>query len=452
VATATHVTGSAELVEVPGALPGVGHALQLARRPLEFLRRAHAYGDVVVIRLGRAKAYFVNQPEALRTLLIREAGSFDKGIHYEKARVSIGNGLAASEGEFHRRQRKLIRPAFQRARIRGYFDVMKQSTLDRMATWPAQGPDLHAELHALTATIAGRALFSTEFAMATVDDLEQLVDTVAAGVQRRITDPTGLLEKLPLPSIRRFEQALKRMNDSFDAVIREYRGGAGNGADILSLLLAARDETDGEGMSDQQVRDEVCTLLLGGLETTAQVLKWTCYVLGEHPEVQQRVREEVDAVTGGRELDHDHLERLDYTRRMLKEVLRRYPPLYFLSRRPVVDVEVAGHVLPAGSTVLFSPYALQHDPALYPDPERFDPDRWLPGGPAEGLPQISFAAFGAGIRSCIGDHFAMIEMLTVVGCLLQRWTVRRIPSVVVRPKATFVLAPGVPGVELVPRA
>jgi pentalenene oxygenase len=328
---------------------------------------------------------------------------------------------------------------------------MLECTQAVTGSWvPGREIDLNAALHALAVAISAKALANTSVATELAVEVEGLVNIMAAGVGRRVVDPTGLLEKLPIPSNWRFERARARLRAVFDELIQDYRQNNINGSDVLSILLAARDENTGDGMSDGQLRDEVISILLAGLETSAQALKWIFYALSEHPDTQRRVREEIDRVVTGHTLAFEDLDRLTYTRWVINEVLRLYPPLYFLSRRPTVDVEIAGYRIPAGSTVLFSPYALHRDPGLYPEPDRFDPERWRPGGCAE-LPRISYVPFGAGIRSCIGEQFALTEMLTVVGCVMRDWAARRTPATTVRPKPTFVLSPSASGVVLEPR-
>lgn len=434
---------------LPGAVPVFGHLPRLIRRPLHFLRQAQAYGDVVMVRLGPTRAYYVGQPEHLRAMLLTGAGDYDKGVHYDKARVVIGNGLPASNGEFHRRQRALVRPAFQKARLRGYFEVMAECTQIRQGSWGAGGGvDIGAEMHALALEIAVRTLTTSDMADDVAAALARAVSILATGAGRRVIDPTGLLQRLPLRSNRRFDQARILVRNHFEGLIRDHPSDRVKRPDLLSVLLAARAE-DGGGMSDEQVRDELVSIGLAALETTAQTLRWTSHLLAEHPVVQDRVRQEIEEVTAGGALRFEDLERLAYTRRVLQEVLRMYPPLYFLSRRPTVDVTIGGHTIPAGSMVLFSPYALQRDPTLYPDPDRFDPDRWLTTE-ADAPQRASYLAFGAGIRSCIGDQFAMTEMLTILATVLPRWTVRRLAAIEVHPKTTFVLAPSATGVAVDP--
>lgn len=422
----------------------MGHLAQLVRRPLDFLREAQACGEVVTIHLGTTKAYFVNQPDTLRAMLVTDHADYDKGVHFDSAKVVIGDSLPVSSGAFHRRQRKLIKPAFQSAMLRDYFEIMRECATAQMDTWTS-GTDLHAALRDLVGTITVRALYSVESAVAATVELAAMIDSLESGVTRRVLDPTGLLEKLPLPANRRFEEAIARTRALVTGFIEESRRAAGGRRDLLSILLAARDGS--EGMSDVQLRDEAVAMMQAGVETTAQVLRWTCHALSEHPEIQQRVRQETDDVLAGREITFDDVDELAFTRRVLLESLRMYPPLYFMSRRAIRDVQVGGHTLPAGSMVLFSAYAVQRDPRLYRDPDTFDPDRWLTGEP----PPVSYLPFGAGLRSCIGERFAMIEMLTVLGSLAQRFTIRRDRSVPVRPKATFILSVGAKGMTLEPR-
>jgi cytochrome P450 len=441
-----------EPVHLAGGLPLVGHAAKLIFRPLEFLQKAHGHGDVVTIGIGRKKAYFVNHPDTLRTMLLTDAARFDKGVHFDKVRSVIGNGLPASSGSFHRKQRKLIRPAFHQASLRAYFDTMMECALARTRSWEsASRIDLHAELHAIAIAISVKALASTDIGPRESARMERWVTAIAVGASRRMVDPTGLLEKLPIPSNWRFDRARTGLRTLFDQIIQDYRQNNAVNPDALSILLASYDEQNSDGMSDIQLRDEVISLILAALETTAQALKWLFYVFGEHPDVQQRVREEVDMVSAGGTVAFADMEKFTYTRRVIAEVLRLYPPLYLISRRPTADVQIAGCRIPAGSMVLFSPYALHRDPSLYPEPDRFDPDRWLPDANSQ-RPQVSYIPFGMGIRSCIGEQFALNEMLVVVTCVLTDWTVHKVPSITVRPRTAFVLSPSAAGVALEPRS
>jgi cytochrome P450 len=434
---------------LPGRLPGAGHVLQLVRRPLEFLREAQSHGDVVRIHLGPIKAYFVNQPETLRSMLVTSQGDYDKGVHFEQAKLVIGDSLPVSDGPFHRHQRKLIHPAFQQTRLREYFEIMRDCTRSRVGAWE-QDSDVHAELRSLVGLITCRALFSAGADESVSAELVRMIDVLDAGVIRRVLDPTGLVARLPLRSNRLFDAHRMRTRELVEKFIDDSRRTGPDRTDLLSTLLDARDDGTGEGMSDEQLRDEAVAMMQAGIETTAQALRWTCHVLSTHEDVQRRVHEEIDTVMEGREVTFDDLGRLALLGRVIREALRMYPPLFLISRRAITDVEVGGYRIPKGSTVLFSSYALHRDAQLYPDPDRFDPDRWLPERAGD-QPPVSYMPFGAGIRSCLGERFAQIEMLTVLSTMLQRWTLDRDDSVQVKPKLSFVLSPSANATRLSPR-
>ncbi len=427
-------------VPMPGRLPLVGHLPRLARRPLEFFQAVQAEGDVVTIGVGPIRTYVLTRPELLQAMLVRNAKEFDKGVHMEKAAHVIGNSLPVSSGAFYRRQRKMIRPAFQQAKLREYFDIMLDTTMACVENW-SPATNIHQEIRRLAGAIAARTLFSALRPEQAATEAVELIDVISSLLTRRILDPTGLVERLPLPSNRRFDRVQGRFRSLAESFIRDYRRDGVDRHDLLWMLLAARDDGSGAGMSNQQVRDEATGFLAAGVEATSQALRWTVRVLAEHPRVLRTVHDEVDRVLSGRLVTFEDLDELDLTRRVLLESMRLYPPIYIGSRRPTVDIQLGDYRLPAGCMILFCPYALHRDPNLYPDPERFDPDRWLPGA-AEARPPCSYLPFGAGLRSCIGEHFAMIEMLTVLSTVLQRWTLDTPASVEVRPKvASFILSP-----------
>ncbi len=225
-----------------------------------------------------------------------------------------------------------------------------------------------------------------------------------------------------------------------DRTVGDYRRAGVDHGDLLSVLLASTDQESGNGMTDAQARDEAMTIMISGSETAANTLSWAAYLLSRDPDVQDRLGAEVSDVLGGRPAGHDDLPRLDYTRRVLTEALRMYPTTWLLSRRPVVDVTLGGHRIPRGSQLLFSPFALHNDATLHPDPERFDPDRWLPDR-ASRQPRFSFLPFGAGIRSCIGEGFAWAETIIVLSTLVSRVRLRPVPGVRVTPVIRTTLQP-----------
>jgi cytochrome P450 len=255
-----------------------------------------------------------------------------------------------------------------------------------------------------------------------------------------------LLDRLPLPSINRFRRARARLDATIFRMIEERRSGRRDGrcldrGDLLSMLLLAQDaEGDGDGMTDQQLRDEAMTLLVAGHETTANALTWTWYLLSEHPDVEARVHAEVDAALPGRTPDADDVLRLPYTRMVLAESMRLYPPAWALGRRAITDHELDGYLIPARSIVLLSQYIMHRDPRFYAHPERFDPERWTPEAQS-GRPKFSYFPFGAGPRQCIGEQFAWMESTLVLATIAQRWRLRLVSGHPVEPRPLITLRP-----------
>lgn len=398
--------------------------------PLRLLCALQARGDVV--KLG--KACYVGAPDALRELMVEKHGDYDKGVMFERSKLVIGNSLPCSSGSFHRAQRKAILPAFTHARLREYFEIMLDCAARDVDTW-TERTDTYIEVRKMVSLIACRTLFDSD--EATAHELVEMVEALDNGVIVRILDPTGLVGKLPLKSIRRFDHSVARTREIVDGFVAKYRQSPPDRTDLLSTLLGATD------MPDAQLRDEAVAMTQAGIETTAQVLRWVFLMLAEHPEIQRRAQREVD---GAGELTFESLTRIELLGRVIRETLRLYPPLYVLTRRAIVDTTLAGRRIPRGTTVVFSPYATQRDPRRYAEPDRFDPDR-----PHDPVP-VEFFPFGAGIRSCIGERFAQIEMLTVMAIVLRRWTLVREPGIEVKPKLSFVLKPNVGGIRLVVRA
>jgi len=275
---------------------------------------------------------------------------------------------------------------------------------------------------------------------------------VLEGVTKRALSPTQLLEKLPTPENRRFHAANGRLRDLVDRIIAEYRRTGVDHGDMVSMLLLARDEETGEGLGDAQVRDEAVTMLLAGTETTSTTLSWVFHVLGQRPDLEARLHDEVDEVLGDGPVSFEQIGQLGYTRRLVTETLRTYPAAWLLTRRTNEPVSLGDVVLPAGTDVLFSQYALHRDPALYADPDVFDPDRWLPERAAR-IPRPAFIPFGAGNRQCIGEGFAWTEAIVVLATMARRWRMRAVPGVPVRMRPAATLRPSrLPMVPLLRRS
>lgn len=426
----------------PRPLPLAGHALRLWRRPLEFLTELPSHGDLVEFRLGPRRAYIACHPEVVQQVLL-DSRTFDKGGPlFEKARLLVGYGLVSSMFEEHKRQRRLVQPVFHRARMAGYAAMMRTEIERLTSSWKdGERIDVNAISHALTLKITARTLFATEVGTRAVREVEECMPIIMRGVYKRMTDPTGLVEKLPTRSNRDFDRTRGRMHEVIHETIGDYRAVGTDQGDMLSTLVSARDEETGEGLRDEEIYDQVMTVLIGGTETTGNTLAWTFHILAEHPEIEERLHAEVDDVLGGRLPEFGDLPRLDYTRRVLEETLRMYPPAWLLTRTTTRDVVLCGQRITKGTPVFFSSYMLGRNAELFPDPDRYDPDRWLPERSAE-LPRGAVVPFGGGKRKCIGDDFGMIETILTLASVAARWRLRSVPGTRISTVPKASLGPG----------
>lgn len=423
----------------PGRLPLLGHTLPMLRERQEFTASLRRHGDIVRVDLGTMHTYFVTNPRLVHDLLVSKGSQFRKGALFDKFLPFFGNGLATSNGTFHRRQRRMVQPAFHRDRIDRYADTMARAATDLTQTWrPGQVRVVEEDAQALAVTIVGEALFSTELGGPVIDEVRRSIFLVLKYGMVRALSPS-FVEKLPLRGNREFDAAIARMRAIVLDVVRTRREEGADHGDLLSMLLLAQDSDTGDGMTDQQVHDEVMTLLVGGIETTALALAWTWHEIARHPEVERRVHAEVDAVVGDRTPTFADVGKLVYVKQVVNEVLRLYP-VWFLMRRALAPVELGDTTLPAGAEVIFSPHALHHDPASFPDPDRFDPDRWSPERAAE-IPKGAFVPFGAGARQCVGNLFALTEIVVTVATIAAKWRLVPVPGKPVRVRFTSAAYP-----------
>jgi pentalenene oxygenase len=433
---------SRRVVAAPHRLPLVGHALLLARNPLDFLASLPAHGDLVELRIGTKPAYLPCRPELVQQVLLNARVYDTGGPVKEKARPILGNGLITSDWADHRRQRRMVQPAFHPTRIAAYAEVMHEECSAHADTWTAGQPvDVSDAMQALTARVTARSLFSTEMAPHSVAEIQRSLPVMVRGAYRRAVDPTGLLARLPLAANREFDAALGRLHALIDGIVGDYRRSGEDRGDLLSALLAARDDEDGGRMSDQEIHDQVMTLLLAGVETTASALTWAWHLLASHPEAEARLHAEVDEVLGGRAPTYADVPRLTYTQRVFTETLRLYPPAWMFTRMTAEATELGGHLLPSGTDVLISPYVIHRIPELFPSPAAFDPDRWLPER-AKDVARGSYLPFGGGSRKCIGDVFGMTEATLALAALASRWRLGPVPGTVVKARAGMSLTAG----------
>lgn len=418
-----------KLGTAPGRLPALAHALRMLRDPLSFLAAMRESGDIVKVRLGTEWAYFVRPPELLRRVLVTDHGTFDKGgPFFDRSRTIAGNGILTCPAADHARQRRLMQPLFGHARLAAYAAIMSDEAARAAASWrDGQSLEVGKAMSALTLSVTTRTLFSTEAGSDVIAEVQGALVALFDGLYRRMIVPFDLLHRLPTAGNRRFDRAAARLPAVIDRIIAERRR-AGHGADdLLGALLSARDPETGEGLGDVELREQVMALLVAGTETTAAALTSTFHLLDRHPDVESKLHGEVDRVLAGRPATHADLASLDYTRLTFTEALRLYPPGWLLTRRTTAPVDLGGLHLDAGTTVLFSPYALHRDPSLFHDPERFDPDR-LGTGREEQIARFSLLPFSAGRRKCMGDAFAMNMAQIILGTLAAKFRLRAAPG------------------------
>ena len=393
--------------------------LRFLRDPPGFLRELSTYGELAHFQFRSAHVYLVTDPELIQRTLAADHRVFVKGQSMEEARRVLGDGLLTSEGEFHHSQRRLMQPALHRARVEALGDTMAELAERRTAQWRAGDVrEMNEELSRLTIEIVARTLFSLDLSRDSGEIVRALKEAVL--MVGRLTLPfAGLWEHSPLPSARRFRAAIARLERATGEILERRRALGDEVDDAMSFLLAAQ-RPDGTGLTDQQVRDEAITLLLAGHETTANVLTWTLYLLAQHPDVEARLRAELDEVVGDRPPVGADAARLEYAGQVLNETLRLYPPVWAMGRRATVPYQLDGYSIPTGSIVAINQWVMHQHPRFWPDPFRFDPDRWNAEA-AAARPRYAYFPFGGGPRICMGAQFALLEAKLVLAALLRRW-------------------------------
>jgi cytochrome P450 len=374
--------------------------------------------------LMKQPVFLFNHPDYIRELLVTRQSNFIKSRIWQRSKRLLGEGLLTSEGEPHLRQHRLVQPAFYRERLQSYAAVMADYAAQARDRWQAGAElDMQSEMMQLTLAIVAKALFSAE------------VEGDAQAVGHAVSDVIDLfrfmslpysewLDDWPLPHKRRFERAKAILEGVIYRMIRERRACGDNTpedhqGDLLSTLLAVRGE-DGSGMTDQQLRDEILTLFIAGHESTAIALTWTWYLLAQNPECEQRLHDEVDSVLRGSLPGPEDISRLAYTEMVIAESLRLYPPVWAISRIAKESFAMGGFLILKGAVCMVSSYVTQRDARFFPDPGRFDPERWRPEL-RDTRPKLSYFPFGGGTRVCIGERFAWTEMILVLAALAQKW-------------------------------
>jgi cytochrome P450 len=429
----------------PRGLPLIGEARNFARDPLAFLSGvAEKYGDIANFRLGGINVFFVRHPDYVREVLITQRASFTMTSLRAKINAVVGEGLFTSRGELHARQRRLMLPVFRKSRIEAYAGQMAELSRRSRDRWESGVTvDIADEMMKLTMLIAARALFEQDIGGDT-QAVSRNIDAVLEFFTRLSSPFLKLSLALPLPSTRRFKQAVRELDEVIYRMIERRKADAGDRTDLLSLLMQAKDDQTNVHMTEKQLRDEVLTLLIAGHETTANVLAWTFYLLAQRPDADLRLHEEARNVLGGRAAyTAADVDRLVYTRRVMQEGLRLYPPGWFIGREAQTDVTLGGYTVPKGAMVMMSQYVTHRDARFFDEPERFKPERWE-GDFQDRLPRGAYFPFSAGDRHCIGEGFAWQEALLILATLLERWRFELVPCQNIRPRPSVTLRPDGP--------
>lgn len=429
----------------PRGLPIIGAAPSFARDPLSFLTGvAEQYGDIANFRLGSINVFFVRHPDYVREVLITQRTSFTMSPLRAKLNALVGEGLFTSRGDLHARQRRLIQPVFRRSRIEAYAGQMAELSQRMREQWRSGAEiDIADEMMKLTMLIAARALFEHDIE----NDAEAVSRNLGTVLEffTRLSSPLLKLSlRLPLPSSLRFKRAVRELDQVIYRMIENRRAAQVTGSDLLSLLMLAKDDETNVQMTEKQLRDEILTLLIAGHETTANLLAWTLWLLGQRPESDARLHAEARALLAGRAgFAAADCDRMSYARMVILEALRLYPPGWFIGRAAQTDVRLGDYTVPKGTVVMMSQYVMHRDARFFEEPERFKPERWE-GDFQERLPRGAYFPFSAGDRHCIGEGFAWQEALLILATLVERWKFELVPGQRIRPRPSVTLRPDGP--------
>ncbi|WP_276247166.1 MULTISPECIES: cytochrome P450 [unclassified Haladaptatus] len=433
----------------PAGVPLLGNTLQFGRDAFSFLRECAArYGDVVNFTVLGRQFYQLNHPAHIEHVLIHNQKNYQKGS-FLTAQFDdfIGEGLLLSDGALWRQQRQLVQPAFHPTRIARFADTMTAFTTRLLDTWQGDVPqDLQPQMSQLTLEIVAHALFDVDIRE---DEraITEAVNVVLAHLVRRTSSPLTPPMWVPTPSNRRYRRALDTLDGILTELIVERRTAGAAGDDVISMLLRAEADS-GTPQTDEQLKDELLTLLFAGHETTAVALTFAVHSIATHPEVTAKFEAELDTVLGGRTPTFADVCSLTYTENIVKEALRLYPPVFGIIREAIEPDEIGGYRIPAGAVVAMNQLVVHRDPRYFESPDEFDPDRWTEAFAAR-LPRFAYFPFGGGPRKCIGERFAMLEAVLVLATMYQRFRFDLIserdlnlkPSITTRPKSPIVVVP-----------
>ncbi|MEU1848383.1 cytochrome P450 [Streptomyces sp. NPDC019990] len=432
-----------ELREPPragGGVPVLGHGWKLVRDPLAFMSRLRDHGDVVRLKLGPKTVYAVTTP-ALTGAVALSNDYVIAGPLWESLEGLLGReGVATANGPLHRRQRRTIQPAFRLDAIPAYGPVMEEEAHALTERWePGATIDCTSESFRVAVRIAARCLLHGDFMDERAERLCVALATVFRGMYRRMVVPLGPLYRLPLPANRAFNRALADLHLLVDEIVAERRASGQKPDDLLTALLEAKDD-NGDPIGEQEIHDQVVAILTPGSETVASTIMWLLHMLAEHPEHADRVRDEVETVTGGRPVAFQDVRKLRHTNNVVVEAMRLHPAVWILTRRAVRDTELGGFRIPAGADIVYSPYAIQRDQRSYERNLEFDPDRWLPDR-VKDIPKHAMSPFSTGNRKCPSDHFSMAQLTLITAALATKFRFEQVAGSDARTRVGITLRP-----------
>ncbi len=405
------------------------------------LKRLESYHpDIVINTFGKRELVLINRPEYIHEVFVEQADKFHKGEQFKiYTRPLLGNGLLLSEDEVHKRNRKLVAPAFVHRRIRDYAKVMSDYTLRAMSQWQdGDVIDISREMMRITLGITGKTLFNTDLSEE-ADDVKRRLTYLMNYAEQQLRIPIHIPFEWHTPRNNRVRKEIAGLDKIIYGMISERRNSKTDAGDLLSMLLLARDEDDGSGMTDKQVRDEAMTIFLAGHETTANATAWMWYLLAKNPEIFKKLQDEL-VVLGGKAPTLDDLPRLPYTLQIFKEAMRLYPPAYIIVRTAISDCLIDGYLIKKNAAIIISPYLLHRKAEFFPDPEKFDPDRFSPEN-EKMIPRHAYLPFGGGARVCIGNQFALIEGHLMTATIAQKFSFELLDSTLVEMEPLITLRP-----------
>lgn len=410
-----------------------------------YTRLARDYGDCVRFRLAFRKMVLINHPDLIEQVLVSRAKSFGKLTYVLKLiQPLLGNGLLTSDGDFWLRQRRLIQPIFQKQQLNTYADPIVQLTRQTISTWQdQQQKDMYREMLLLTRNVTAKILFDANLG----DDVDigSSLEVVMHNFLNRWGSFLPLPSYFPTPGNLRLQRSIRELDQVLYHIIAERRTSREEKNDLLSVLLRARDQDDGQRMTDKQLRDEAMTLFLAGHETTANAMAYTWYLLARHPEVAKKLQAEIDQVLGDRLPTSNDISRLKYTEQIILESMRLYPPAYGFARYAKHDLELGGYHIPAGATVLMVQWVMHRDERFWPNADQFQPERW-DHDYQKSMPKFTYFPFGGGARTCIGNTLAMMELVLMLATMAQKFSAKIDPQfqLALRPAITMTPTSGVP--------